>query len=32
MLEPMLALELVGAGCALGLGGSFIAVGRFLRV
>jgi cell division transport system permease protein len=32
MLEPVLALELVGAGCALGLGGSFIAVGRFLRV
>jgi cell division transport system permease protein len=32
LLEPKLALELVGAGGVLGLGGSFIAVGRFLRV
>jgi cell division transport system permease protein len=32
MLEPRLAVELLVAGCALGLGGSFIAVGRFLRV
>ncbi|WNG34560.1 ABC transporter permease [Archangium violaceum] len=32
LLEPGLALELLAAGCALGLGGSFIAVGRFLRV
>jgi cell division transport system permease protein len=31
-VEPRLALELVGAGCGLGLGGSFVAVGRFLRV
>jgi cell division transport system permease protein len=32
LLEPAIALELLVAGCALGLGGSFIAVGRFLRV
>jgi cell division transport system permease protein len=32
LLEPGIALELLVAGCALGLGGSFIAVGRFLRV
>lgn len=32
MLRPALALELVVAGCMLGLVGSFIAVGRFLRV
>ena len=32
LLEPALVLELLVAGCALGLGGSFIAVGRFLRV
>jgi cell division transport system permease protein len=32
LLEPGLALELLVAGCGLGLGGSFIAVGRFLRV
>jgi cell division transport system permease protein len=32
LLEPELALELLVAGCGLGLGGSFIAVGRFLRV
>lgn len=32
LLEPGVALELLAAGCALGLGGSFIAVGRFLRV
>jgi cell division transport system permease protein len=32
MLRPALALELVVAGCLLGLVGSFIAVGRFLRV
>ncbi|HYO55108.1 cell division protein FtsX [Archangium sp.] len=32
LLEPDIALELLAAGCALGLGGSFIAVGRFLRV
>lgn len=32
LLEPGIALELLAAGCALGLGGSFIAVGRFLRV
>ncbi|MFY0529332.1 cell division protein FtsX [Archangium gephyra] len=32
LLDPGIALELVAAGCALGLGGSFIAVGRFLRV
>jgi cell division transport system permease protein len=32
VLEPGLALELLAAGCGLGLGGSFIAVGRFLRV
>ncbi|AKJ06608.1 cell division protein FtsX [Archangium gephyra] len=32
LLEPRIALELLAAGCALGLGGSFIAVGRFLRV
>lgn len=31
-VEPRLALELLGAGCGLGLGGSFVAVGRFLRV
>ncbi|MCP3061861.1 ABC transporter permease [Myxococcus sp. K38C18041901] len=31
-VEPRLVLELVGAGCGLGLGGSFVAVGRFLRV
>jgi cell division transport system permease protein len=32
LLEPVMVLELLVAGCALGLGGSFIAVGRFLRV
>jgi cell division transport system permease protein len=32
LLRPGLALELVVAGCLLGLVGSFIAVGRFLRV
>jgi cell division transport system permease protein len=32
MLRPALALELVVAGSLLGLVGSFIAVGRFLRV
>ncbi|MFY0570602.1 cell division protein FtsX [Archangium lansingense] len=32
LLEPGIALQLLAAGCALGLGGSFIAVGRFLRV
>ncbi|HEX5748658.1 MAG TPA: ABC transporter permease [Archangium sp.] len=32
LLEPGIALELLAAGCGLGLGGSFIAVGRFLRV
>jgi cell division transport system permease protein len=32
LLEPRLALGLLAAGCGLGLGGSFIAVGRFLRV
>jgi cell division transport system permease protein len=32
LLEPRIALELLAAGCGLGLGGSFIAVGRFLRV
>jgi cell division transport system permease protein len=32
VLGTGLALELLAAGCALGLGGSFIAVGRFLRV
>ncbi|QRN99741.1 ABC transporter permease [Archangium violaceum] len=32
LLEPRTALELLAAGCGLGLGGSFIAVGRFLRV
>lgn len=32
MLRPALALELVVAGALLGLVGSFIAVGRFLRV
>ncbi|MFY0580315.1 hypothetical protein ACN28S_44185 [Cystobacter fuscus] len=32
LLEPGPALEMVAVGCALGLGGSFIAVGRFLRV
>jgi cell division transport system permease protein len=31
-VEPRLALELVAVGCGLGLGGSFVAVGRFLRV
>ena len=31
-LDLRLSLGLLGAGCALGLGGSFIAVGRFLRV
>lgn len=31
-VEPRLVMELVGAGCGLGLGGSFVAVGRFLRV
>jgi cell division transport system permease protein len=30
--DPMAFLELVCAGCGLGLCGSFIAVGRFLRV
>ncbi len=32
LLEPKQALELLVTGGALGLGGSFIAVGRFLRV
>jgi cell division transport system permease protein len=32
MREARLGLELLAAGCALGLGGSFIAVGRFLKV
>jgi cell division transport system permease protein len=32
LLEPRTALQLLAAGCGLGLGGSFIAVGRFLRV
>ncbi|MHB8879442.1 MAG: cell division protein FtsX, partial [Myxococcaceae bacterium] len=32
LLDPLLALQLVGLGCALGLAGSFVAVGRFLRV
>ncbi|MBM7114161.1 cell division protein FtsX [[Archangium] primigenium] len=32
LVEPVLALRLLVAGCVLGLGGSFIAVGRFLRV
>jgi len=31
-LQPRLAVELLACGCALGLGGSFVAVGRFLRV
>ena len=32
LLVPALAAQLLGLGCGLGLGGSFIAVGRFLRV
>ncbi len=32
LLQPRLLLELAAVGAALGLGGSFIAVGRFLRV
>lgn len=32
LLDARLGLEMVLAGCALGLGGSFIAVGRFLKV
>ena len=32
LLDPRLALELVAAGVGLGLSGSFVAVGRFLRV
>lgn len=32
LVDGELVLELVAGGCALGLGGSFIAVGRFLRV
>jgi len=32
VLGVRLALETIAAGCALGLGGSFVAVGRFLRV
>jgi cell division transport system permease protein len=32
LLETSLALQLLGTGAVLGLGGSFIAVGRFLRV
>src|SRR5262249_41118994 len=32
LLTAALAAELVGAGAALGLCGSFVAVGRFLRV
>ncbi|WP_257459799.1 cell division protein FtsX [Archangium lipolyticum] len=32
LLDPRTALQLLAAGCGLGLGGSFIAVGRFLRV
>jgi cell division transport system permease protein len=32
LLDPMLALQLVALGCGLGLAGSFVAVGRFLRV
>jgi cell division transport system permease protein len=32
LLETSLALQLLGKGAVLGLGGSFIAVGRFLRV
>ena len=31
-VETRTALELLAAGCVLGLGGSFVAVGRFLRV
>jgi cell division transport system permease protein len=30
--DPLAFVQLACAGCALGLGGSFIAVGRFLRV
>ena len=32
LMDPMLALQLVALGCGLGLAGSFVAVGRFLRV
>jgi cell division transport system permease protein len=32
LVRPALALELMVAGSVLGLVGSFIAVGRFLRV
>nr|WP_153867907.1 MULTISPECIES: permease-like cell division protein FtsX [Myxococcaceae] len=32
LVQTSLALELLAGGCALGLGGSFVAVGRFLRV
>lgn len=32
LLDARLGVELLAAGCALGLGGSFIAVGRFLKV
>jgi cell division transport system permease protein len=32
LMDTRLGLELLAAGCALGLGGSFIAVGRFLKV
>ncbi|XXF76603.1 permease-like cell division protein FtsX [Myxococcaceae bacterium GXIMD 01537] len=32
LLDARLGMELLLAGCALGLGGSFIAVGRFLKV
>jgi cell division transport system permease protein len=32
LLDARLGTELLVAGCALGLGGSFIAVGRFLKV
>jgi cell division transport system permease protein len=32
LLVPALAAQLMALGCGLGLGGSFIAVGRFLRV
>ncbi len=31
-VDPVLALQLAGLGCGLGLAGSFVAVGRFLRV
>ncbi len=32
LLTPRLLAELVGTGALLGLGGSFVAVGRFLRI